>query len=50
LLFYSGHVEMVYRSRSGRMVAVSATHTRGPPVNFHPIRRSGLIKVGQVLT
>jgi cell wall-associated NlpC family hydrolase len=50
LLFYSGHVEMVYRSRSGKMVAVSATHTGGPPVNFHPIRRSGLIKVGQVVT
>jgi cell wall-associated NlpC family hydrolase len=50
LLFYSGHVEMVYRSRSGRMVAVSATHTGGPPVNFHSIRRSGLLKVGQVVT
>jgi cell wall-associated NlpC family hydrolase len=50
LLFYSGHVEMAYRSRSGKMVAVSATHTGGPPVNFHPIRRSGLIKVGQVVT
>jgi len=50
LLFYSGHVEMAYRSRSGRMVAVAATHTGGPPVNFHPIRRSGLLKVGQVVT
>ena len=50
LLFYSGHVEMVYRSKSGKMVAVSATHTGGPPVNFHPIRRSGLLKVGQVVT
>jgi cell wall-associated NlpC family hydrolase len=50
LLFYRGHVEMVYRSNSGRMVAVSATHTGGPPVNFHPIRRNGLLKVGQVVT
>jgi cell wall-associated NlpC family hydrolase len=50
LLFYSGHVEMVYRSSSGRMVAVSATHTGGPPVNFHSIRRTGLLKVGQVVT
>ena len=50
LLFYSGHVEMVYRSSSGRMVAVSATHTGGPPVNFHPVRRTGLLKVGQVVT
>ena len=50
LLFYSGHVEMVYRSSSGKMVAVSATHTGGPPVNFHSIRRTGLLKVGQVVT
>ena len=50
LLFYNGHVEMAYRSRSGKMVAVAATHTGGPPVNFHPIRRSGLLKVGQVVT
>jgi cell wall-associated NlpC family hydrolase len=50
LLFYSGHVEMVYRSSSGKMVAVSATHPGGPPVNFHPIRRNGLLKVGQVVT
>jgi cell wall-associated NlpC family hydrolase len=50
LLFYRGHVEMVYRSRSGRMVAVSATHRGGPPVNFHPIRTRGLLKVGTVVT
>jgi cell wall-associated NlpC family hydrolase len=50
LLFYSGHVEMAYRSSSGRMVAVSATHPGGPPVNFHPIRRNGLLKVGRVVT
>jgi cell wall-associated NlpC family hydrolase len=50
LLFYGGHVEMAYRSRSGKMVAVSATHPGGPPVNFHPIRRNGLLKVGQVVT
>jgi cell wall-associated NlpC family hydrolase len=50
LLFYRGHVEMAYRTRSGRMVAVSATHTGGPPVNFHPIRKRGLLKVGQVVT
>jgi cell wall-associated NlpC family hydrolase len=50
LLFYSGHVEMAYRSSSGRMVAVSATHPGGPPVNFHPIRRNGLLKVGKVVT
>jgi cell wall-associated NlpC family hydrolase len=50
LLFYSGHVEIAYRSKSGKMVAVSATHTGGPPVNFHPIRTSGLLKVGQVVT
>jgi peptidoglycan DL-endopeptidase CwlO len=50
LLFYSGHVEMAYRSSSGKMVAVSATHPGGPPVNFHPIRRNGLLKVGRVVT
>jgi cell wall-associated NlpC family hydrolase len=50
LLFYSGHVEIAYKSKSGKMVAVSATHTGGPPVNFHPIRKRGLIKVGQVVT
>jgi hypothetical protein len=50
LLFYSGHVEIAYKSRSGTMVAVSATHRGGPPVNFHPIRKRGLIKVGQVVT
>jgi hypothetical protein len=43
-------VEMAYRSSSGKMVAVSATHTGGPPVNFHSIRRTGLLKVGQVVT
>jgi cell wall-associated NlpC family hydrolase len=50
LLFYSGHVEIAYKSKSGKMVAVSATHTGGPPVNFHPIRTRGLLKVGQVVT
>ena len=50
LLFYSGHVEMAYRSTSGKLIAVSATHTGGPPVNFHPVRRTGLLKVGQVVT
>jgi cell wall-associated NlpC family hydrolase len=50
LLLYRGHVEMACRSSSGRMVAVSATHTGGPPVNFHSIRRNGLLKVGQVVT
>ena len=51
LLIYSGHVELFYRKNgSGPAMAVSATHTGGPPVNFHPIRRSGLIKVGKVVT
>jgi hypothetical protein len=50
LLLDSGHVEMVYRSSSGKMVAVSATHTGGPPVHFHSIGRNGLLKVGQVVT
>jgi cell wall-associated NlpC family hydrolase len=49
LLFYSGHVEIAYKSRSGTMVAVSATHRGGPPVNFHPIRHRGLVKVGKVV-
>jgi hypothetical protein len=31
-------------------MAVSATHTGGPPVNFHPIRHSGLLKVGAAVT
>jgi hypothetical protein len=31
-------------------MAVSATYTGGPPVNFHPIRSTGLVKVGKVVT
>ena len=51
LLLYSGHVEIFYRKNgSGPAMAVSATHSGGPPVNFHPIRRSGLLKVGKVVT
>jgi hypothetical protein len=51
LLFYSGHVEIFYRRNgNGPAMAVSATHTGGPPVNFHPIRHSGLIKVGKAVT
>ena len=58
LLFYDfdhdgvvTHVEIVYR-RSGTAprMAVSATHSGGPPVNFHPIRSGGLVKVGKVVT
>ena len=58
LLFYDydhdgivSHVEIVYRkSGTGPRVAVSATYTGGPPVNFHPIRTTGLVKVGKVVT
>jgi cell wall-associated NlpC family hydrolase len=58
LLFYDydhngvvSHVEIVYRKGgTGPRMAVSATHTGGPPVNFHPIRRAGLVKVGKVVT
>jgi cell wall-associated NlpC family hydrolase len=51
LLLYSGHVEIFYRKNgSGPAMAVSATHTGGPPVNFHPIRHRGLLKVGKVVT
>ena len=45
------HVEMVYRKGgTGPRVAVAATHSGGPPVNFHPIRTRGLVKVGKVVT
>ena len=58
LLFYDydsdgvvSHVEILYRKGgTGPRMAVSATHTGGPPVNFHPIRRGGLVKVGKVVT
>ena len=51
LLFYSGHVEIFYRRNgTGAAMAVSATYTGGPPVNFHPIRHTGLIKVGKAVT
>jgi cell wall-associated NlpC family hydrolase len=51
LLLYSGHVEIFYRRNgTGPAMAVSATHTGGPPVNFHPIRHSGLLKVGAAVT
>jgi cell wall-associated NlpC family hydrolase len=58
LLFYDynhdgvvSHVEIVYRKGgTGPRMAVSATHSGGPPVNFHPIRRGGLVKVGKVVT
>ena len=58
LLFYDdnhdrvvSHVELVYRKGgTGPRVAVSATHAGGPPVNFHPIRHQGLVKVGKVVT
>jgi peptidoglycan DL-endopeptidase CwlO len=57
LLFYDfdgdgvvSHVEIVYRrGGTGPRMAVAATHTGGPPVNFHPIRYGGLVKVGRVL-
>src|SRR5215218_5278417 len=49
LLLYSGHVELVYIKRNGHKIAVSATHTGGPPVNFHTIRTRGLLKVGRVV-
>jgi cell wall-associated NlpC family hydrolase len=58
LLFYDydhdgviSHVELVYRKGgTGPRQAVSATHSGGPPVNFHPIRHQGLVKVGKVVT
>ena len=58
LLFYDydhhgivSHVEIVYRKNgTGPRIAVSATHPGGPPVNFHPIRHTGLVKVGRVVT
>lgn len=58
LLFYDydhdgvvTHVEMFYRKNgSGPAMAVSATYTGGPPVNFHSIRYTGLVKVGQAVT
>jgi cell wall-associated NlpC family hydrolase len=58
LLFYDydsdgvvSHVEILYRKNgTGPRMAVSATHTGGPPVNFHPIRYGGLVKVGKVVT
>ena len=58
LLFYDydhdgvvSHVEIVYRKGgTGPRMAVSATHSGGPPVNFHPIRHAGLVKVGKVVT
>ena len=58
LLFYDdnhdgvvSHVELVYRKGgTGPRIAVSATHSGGPPVNFHPIRHQGLVKVGKVVT
>jgi cell wall-associated NlpC family hydrolase len=57
LLFYDfdhdgvvSHVELVYRKGgTGPRMAVSATHSGGPPVNFHPIRHRGLVKVGKVV-
>jgi cell wall-associated NlpC family hydrolase len=58
LLFYDfdhdgvvSHVELVYRKGgTGPRMAVSASHTGGPPVSFHPIRYQGLVKVGKVVT
>jgi cell wall-associated NlpC family hydrolase len=58
LLFYDfdhdgvvSHVEILYRKDGiGPRMAVSATYTGGPPVNFHPIRYGGLVKVGKVVT
>jgi hypothetical protein len=45
------HVEVVYRKGgTGPRVAVAATHSGGPPVNFHAIRHRGLVKVGKVVT
>ena len=57
LLFYDydhdgvvSHVELVYRKGGiGRRMAVSATHSGGPPVNVHPVRYQGLVKVGKVV-
>ena len=57
LLFYDfdhdgvvSHVELVYRKGgTGPRMAVSATHSGGPPVNFHAIRYRGLVKVGKVV-
>jgi cell wall-associated NlpC family hydrolase len=58
LLFYDydhdgvvSHVEILYRKGgTGRRVAVSASHAGGSPVDFHPIRHRGLVKVGRVVT
>jgi cell wall-associated NlpC family hydrolase len=57
LLFYDydhdgvvSHVELVYRKGgTGPRIAVSASHSGGPPVNFHRIRSQGLVKVGRVV-
>jgi hypothetical protein len=44
------HVELVYRKGgTGPRIAVSASHSGGPPVNFHRIRYQGLVKVGRVV-
>jgi cell wall-associated NlpC family hydrolase len=58
LLFYDfdhdgvvTHVEILYRKGgTGKRMAISATRPGGPPVNLHPVRRGGLVKVGQVVT
>jgi cell wall-associated NlpC family hydrolase len=45
------HVELVYRKGgTGPRIAVSASHSGGPPVNFHRIRYQGLVKVGRVVS
>jgi cell wall-associated NlpC family hydrolase len=57
LLFYDydhngivSHVEILYRKGgTGPRMAVSATYTGGPPVSLHPIRSTGLVKVGKVV-
>jgi opacity protein-like surface antigen len=57
LLFYDydhdgvvSHVELVYRKGgTGPRIAVSASHSGGPPVNFHRIRYQGLVTVGRVV-
>ena len=58
LLFYDfdhdgvvSHVELVYRKGgTGPRIAVAASHSGGPPVNFHRIRYQGLVKVGRVVS
>lgn len=49
LLFYSGHVEMVYKKNGTGPALAMAAHTYGTPVKITQIRRTGLLKVGKAI-